>query len=145
MARIFFWQIWNFSSSLKAFVGRWSCLDQYLDSFGSDVGKIDNEEEQQWLFSPFLALILAGLFAQQMAQFISLATIFPTTLSLSAGIRTHVMSVSRVAPDWDLWRTLYRLSYSAAAMTNTCCWKTIAGGIRPIRCWEVKSEQISTD
>ena len=30
--------------------------------------------------------------------------------------RTHV---SRVAPGWDLWRTLYRLSYSAAASSPT--------------------------
>ena len=27
----------------------------------------------------------------------------------------ELMSVRRVAPDWDLWRTLYRLSYSAVA------------------------------
>ena len=29
-------------------------------------------------------------------------------------IQTHL---SRVAPDWDLWRTIYRLSYTAAAKT----------------------------
>ena len=27
----------------------------------------------------------------------------------------------RVAPDWNLWRTFYRLSYSTAAWIPTCC------------------------
>ena len=33
--------------------------------------------------------------------------------------RFKPMSSSRVAPDWDLWRTLYRLSYSTAAIIAT--------------------------
>ena len=44
-----------------------------------------------------------------------LLQIFPTTLYCGARIRTHVTSVSRVAPGWDFWRSLYRLSHSAAA------------------------------
>ena len=38
----------------------------------------------------------------------------PTILHRGAGIRTHVTSVNRVAPDRDPRRKLYRLSYSAA-------------------------------
>ena len=38
---------------------------------------------------------------------------FSTTLCRGAGNQTH--HSSRVAPDWNFWRTLYRLSYSAAA------------------------------
>ena len=41
----------------------------------------------------------------------SFSIIFPTTLYRGV-IRTNV---SRVAPDWDVRKTLYRLSYSAAA------------------------------
>ena len=37
---------------------------------------------------------------------------FLPTTSCRSVIRTHVC---RVAPDWDLWRTAYRLSYSSAA------------------------------
>ena len=44
-----------------------------------------------------------------------LGFIFLTTLFCGAGIRTHVTSVRRVAPDWGLWRTLNWRSYSAAA------------------------------
>ena len=35
------------------------------------------------------------------------------TICFPTGIRTQ--SVSRVAPDWELLRTLYRLSYIATA------------------------------
>ena len=39
-------------------------------------------------------------------------TSFPSFLYHSAGIRTHVC---KVEPDWDVWRMLNGLSYSAAA------------------------------
>ena len=44
-------------------------------------------------------------------------TIFPTTSNRGAGIRTHV---SRVAPDWDFWRTLYRLTHGTIYCLSCC-------------------------
>ena len=59
-------------------------------------------------------------------------------------------SVSRVAPYWDLWRTLFQLSYSAAAGTNHTCGDKIivyqffgsrAGAVHD----EVESGEIAAD
>ena len=50
----------------------------------------------------------------KMARLGLFATIFHTTYTAALGFEPT--SVSRVAPDWVLWRMLYRLSYSTAAM-----------------------------
>ena len=42
---------------------------------------------------------------------------FPSSYAVASEMRLgfEPTSVSRVAPDWNLWRTLYWLSYRAAA------------------------------
>ena len=80
----------------------------------STVGQTNVEQ----LFFIFFQ-ILAHL-SMTCSQMPLLGQLFPNTIhrgvitdkDASLRIQTHV---SRVAPDWDLWRTLYRLSYSTVA------------------------------
>ena len=58
--------------------------------------------------------IFFSTFSIRVILMAQLGIYFPTTLYCGAGIRTHVTSVTRVVPNWNLWRTLYWLSYSAS-------------------------------
>ena len=62
----------------------------------------------------------------------------PTTLCRDS-IWTHA---SRVAPDWDLWRMLFRLSYSAAKsylLLKLCFWdsKLLIFHLHSAKLWDV--------
>ena len=57
----------------------------------------------------------SAILADGVARFFLISsTIFPNSYATS-GIRTQA---SIIAPDWDLRRTLYRLSYTAAGSFN---------------------------
>ena len=72
------------------------------------------ERQKTKYYQPEVSLITLDIV---FITFFQTALLFPRNLQgfFPGVIWTHV---SRVAPDWDLWRMIYQLSYSQAAITR---------------------------